>query len=95
MKINKRRVKSGTVKLSPEELDLSNGKLRVTMMVDFPVVKAFKELAEETGGKYQTLMNFALRQYLNQSSSFESRLTRIEAVLSQRSMHRNKDRRRR
>jgi uncharacterized protein (DUF4415 family) len=40
------------------------GKSRITMRVDTAVLAAFKARALRTGGNYQTLMNEALRQYV-------------------------------
>lgn len=42
----------------------SGGKTRITMRVDSAVLAAFKVRAEMSGGSYQTLMNEALKQYV-------------------------------
>ncbi len=42
----------------------SGGKTRITMRVDSAVLAAFKARAEMSGGNYQTLMNEALKQYV-------------------------------
>lgn len=40
------------------------GKSRITMRVDNSILAAFKARAALTGGNYQTLMNEALRQFV-------------------------------
>lgn len=41
-----------------------DGKSRITMRVDTAVLAAFKARAARTGSSYQTLMNEALRQFV-------------------------------
>lgn len=56
------------------------GKTRITIRLDKDVVDRFLELAEQTGGTtgYQTLINSALREYLEgKSPKFEDTLRRI------------------
>jgi uncharacterized protein (DUF4415 family) len=45
----------------------SEGKLRITIRLDRDIVDRFFQIAEESGGAagYQTLINAALREYLN------------------------------
>ena len=62
-----------------KEYDFSKGKrgtvasqgnkTRVTLWIDNDTVQAFRERAEVAGTGYQTEMNRALRQYLNQQKS--------------------------
>jgi uncharacterized protein (DUF4415 family) len=41
------------------------GKTRITIRLDDDILEAFKEMADESGGgSYQTMINAALRQYL-------------------------------
>jgi len=42
----------------------SSGKTRITMRIDNEILLAFKAKAENTGGNYQTMMNEALKQFL-------------------------------
>lgn len=45
-----------------------SGKTGITIYVDNDVLETFRELAENSGRGYQTMMNQALREYLAQSS---------------------------
>ena len=51
-------------KLQAEHAALQAGKSRITIRVDATTLAAFKARAAATGGNYQTLMNEALRQYV-------------------------------
>lgn len=56
------------------------GKTRITIRLDQDVVDCFLEMAERSGGTtgYQTLINAALREYLEgRSPKFEDTLRRI------------------
>ncbi len=70
--MKKTRVKIGEFKaseksaLSDEDLDLSKGKFRVTFWVDLPVLDRFREFARASGGKYQTLLNECLNEYVDE-----------------------------
>ena len=44
----------------------TRGKTRITMYLDDDVLAAFRDLSEKKGRGYQTLINEALRQHLNQ-----------------------------
>ena len=44
------------------------GKTRITMRVDSDVLALFKAKAESTGGNYQTMMNEALKQFVQGES---------------------------
>jgi uncharacterized protein (DUF4415 family) len=41
------------------------GKTRITIMLDDDVIEAFRKRAETAGQGYQTLINLALRDYLD------------------------------
>jgi hypothetical protein len=41
------------------------GKTRITIYIDDDVLKSFRERGESVGKGYQTIMNEALREYLN------------------------------
>jgi uncharacterized protein (DUF4415 family) len=56
------------------------GKTRITIRLDQDIVDHFFEKADQTGGKvgYQTLINEALRQYIEgQSPNLEAMLRRV------------------
>lgn len=55
------------------------GKTRITMYIDNDVLETFRQRAENSGTGYQTMMNQALREYLNKSSTpiDESTLRRV------------------
>ena len=45
------------------------GKTRITIYIDDDVLEEFRERADRTGSGYQTMMNQALRVYLEKSSN--------------------------
>lgn len=55
------------------------GKTRIAIYLDDDVIEAFRELGDEAGKGYQTLINNALREYLGTSRKAldESTLRRI------------------
>ena len=56
------------------------GKVRITIRLDQDIVDRFLEMAEQSGGAtgYQTLINAALREYLDgRAPRFEETLRRI------------------
>lgn len=55
------------------------GKTRITMYIDNDVLETFRQRAENSGTGYQTMMNQALREYLDKSSTpiDESTLRRV------------------
>ena len=58
----------------------AEGKTRITIRLDKDIVDRFFEMAEQSGGArgYQTLINAALREYLEgKSPRFEDTLRRI------------------
>ena len=58
----------------------SKGKTRITIYIDDNILEEFRSRAEEVGTGYQTMINDALKEYLNQSSEkpvTESTLRRI------------------
>jgi len=63
-----------------QEPPLDPGKVKITIRIDEDVLDRFFEMADEHGGKigYQTLINSALREYLEgKSPKFEETLRRI------------------
>ena len=62
------------------ESDLPPGKERITIRLDEEVIDAFMRMADASGGRtgYQTLINSALREYLEgKTPKFEETLRRI------------------
>ena len=55
----------------------AKGKTRITIMLDNLVLEAFREQAEAQGVGYQTLINTALRNCLNQQPITEETLRRV------------------
>ncbi|HET6565297.1 MAG TPA: BrnA antitoxin family protein [Xanthomonadales bacterium] len=53
------------------------GKTRITIMLDNAVLEAFRTRAEQTGSGYQTLINTALRDYLQDGQVTEETLRRV------------------
>ena len=51
--------------LNDEDLDLAKGKFRVTIWVDTPMLDKFRDFAKASGGKYQTLLNECLNEYVD------------------------------
>ena len=45
------------------------GKTRITIYLDDDVLDTFRQIADEAGRGYQTLINDALRDYLEKSST--------------------------
>ena len=45
------------------------GKARITIYIDNPVLEAFRERANGAGRGYQTMINEALREYLDRSEA--------------------------
>jgi uncharacterized protein (DUF4415 family) len=51
------------------------GKTRITIYIDNDVLDAFRTRAENSGAGYQTMINQALREYLDKSSTLLDELT--------------------
>ena len=45
-----------------------NGKTRITIYLDNDIIESFREMADESGSGYQTMINEALRKHLDNSS---------------------------
>jgi uncharacterized protein (DUF4415 family) len=64
----------------PEPEPEPEGKTRITIRLDEDIVDRFLQMAEQSGGSigYQTLINSALREYLDgKAPKFEETLRRI------------------
>jgi uncharacterized protein (DUF4415 family) len=66
--------------VSEEDLDPKNAKERLSIWIDESIVDAFRERAKSENTKYQTLMNQALREFIEKPSLAE-RVERIEKQL--------------
>lgn len=66
--------------ISKEDLDPKNAKERLSIWIDESVVNSFRERAKVENTKYQTLMNQALRDFIEKPSLAE-RVERIEKQL--------------
>jgi uncharacterized protein (DUF4415 family) len=54
-----------------------SGKTRITIRIDDDILEWFRQqVAQQAGGNYQTMMNTALREYINQHS-LEDLLRRV------------------
>ncbi len=51
--------------LTDDDMDLSKAKFRVTIWVDVPMLGKFRNFAKASGGKYQTLLNDCLNEYVD------------------------------
>ena len=58
--------------LKPEDLEPRHASIAISIRVPGDVLRAFKALAEESGEKYQALMNEALRRFIESSSRSSS-----------------------
>jgi uncharacterized protein (DUF4415 family) len=76
MNTKNKKIRYGKVELSPEEFAAKNVKERITIFIDQEVLDQFREQAEKSGSKYQTLINQALREAARKPSLEE----RIEAL---------------
>ncbi|MES2769502.1 MAG: BrnA antitoxin family protein [Bdellovibrionota bacterium] len=66
------------VELEGDYLESKNAKIKVTTWVDGDIVIELKKRADESKGKYQTLMNEILREYLfNEKSSHKLEIENI------------------
>lgn len=62
--------------------NLKNAKIRITTYLDQDVLCALRQLAAESGDKYQSVLNQILRQsLLEQKNSLMARLTRLEKAV--------------
>ena len=66
--------------VSAEDLDPKNAKERLSIWIEESIVDAFRARAKIENTKYQTLMNQALREYIEKPSLAE-RVERIERQL--------------
>lgn len=78
---NKPDIIYGKVSVPDSEFENKNVKIRINIMVDLDVVRAFKAKAQRTGGKYQTLINQKLREVIEADTANENDLAkRVERL---------------
>lgn len=81
-------IKIGNVELSPNDLDFSKGKIRITTMIDAAIYKALKTEAKASGKKYQSILNEILLDHYFRSEkhsltkAWENELGRIKKRLA-------------
>ena len=56
-------------------------KIKVTFNLDEDIVERLKNLAEESGSKYQTLLNSILKEALFSRATYEERISNMEKEL--------------
>ena len=60
------------------ELAANATKIKVTFNLDSDLVEKLKAMANESGAKYQTLLNRVLREAISNQVTVESRMKRLE-----------------
>lgn len=68
-------------KLSQDEFEKRNTKVRITTFIDIDLLECLKEEAAVTGKKYQTLLNEKLREILLEEKTIKSTLSDINKRL--------------
>lgn len=59
--------------------ELREAKVRITTYLDEDIIKVLRELAEDSGSKYQTILNQILRDYFfGKREGLVARLERLE-----------------
>lgn len=80
----KRMKKIKGPKLTREEL--KRAKIRITTYMDKEVLETLKGLANDSGSKYQTILNQILRDYLfGQKEGLVARVSRLEKAVFDKS----------
>lgn len=69
-------------KLSTDEFDKKNTKIRITTFIDIDLLERLKEVAAITGKRYQTLLNEKLREILLEEDTIKTTLSDINKRLS-------------
>lgn len=61
---------------------VKTAKVRITTYLDRPVIEVLRQLAQESGSKYQSILNQTLRDYLlGEKRGLMTRLTRLEQAV--------------
>jgi uncharacterized protein (DUF4415 family) len=79
---NNKIIYSKKDKLSSDEFEKQNTKVRITTFIDVDVVEKLKEEAAHTGKKYQTLLNEKLREVVLEEETLKSTLSDIDKRLT-------------
>ena len=67
-------------KLTKQEL--KTAKIRITTFLDEDIMTTLKDLAKDSGGKYQSVLNQILRDYLfGQKDGIVARISRLEEAV--------------
>lgn len=69
-------------KIRRKPVDLRKSTVQISMKIEYELLQEIKELAENEGVPYQTLMKRILRDHL-QHSSLEQRVKKIEEKLAE------------
>lgn len=69
-------------KLSSDEFEKKNVKIRITTFIDLDILEKLKEEAALSGKKYQTLLNEKLREFMIEEDSIKSKLSDMNKRLS-------------
>ncbi len=65
-----KKIKYGSVDVPEDIMNPANAKVKITMWIDGDILFELRKRAEKSKGKYQTLTNEILREYLfNEKSS--------------------------
>ena len=64
MSTKNKKIVYGKVEIPDDAFEPRNVKERITIMVDQDVLNVYREKAEKTGDKYQSLINRTLREAL-------------------------------
>ena len=56
-------------------------KIKVTFNIDEDILKKLRDLAESSGGKYQTILNQLLKEALDSKLTTEERLEKLESEI--------------
>jgi len=79
---NNKIIYSKEDKLSMDEFEKKNTKVRITTFIDIDVLEQLKEEAATTGKKYQTLLNEKLREIVLEEETIKSTLSDINKRLT-------------
>ncbi len=79
---NNKIIYSKKDKLSNDEFEKKNTKVRITTFIDVDVLEQLKAEAATTGKKYQTLLNEKLREIVFEEETIKSTLSDINKRLT-------------
>ena len=79
---NNKIIYSKEDKLSKDEFEKKNTKVRITTFIDIDVLEQLKKEAATSGKKYQTLLNEKLREIVLEEETIKSTLSDINKRLT-------------